>query len=282
MYLEKLFNEILLQLKEESIKYKKLKICKYSFEISKVCILSLATGLSFINIFAILSMILIPVIDTTKHTANVDQRLSNFDDIIGKKFNTITNNVFCLSHPKNALIIGKTNSGKTNILMNLIAQNSIYEKIYIYTNNLDDKYKWLKNKFKDDVFIYINEINFDKINKDYVNLIIFDDLVFSNKKISEFYCRSRKLNCSTIFIGHRYFKNIDRTLKNNIDYLIFTQLDKKELNMLYQDISLDISLKEFQDINTNLKRYDFILIDKYNKYKFMRIRKNLDQIYICK
>ena len=29
--------------------------------------------------------------------------------------------------------------------MNLIAQNSIYEKIYIYTNNLDEKYKWLKN-----------------------------------------------------------------------------------------------------------------------------------------
>ena len=54
MHLEKLFNEILLQLKEESIKYKKLKICKYSFEISKVAILSLATGLSFINIFPIL------------------------------------------------------------------------------------------------------------------------------------------------------------------------------------------------------------------------------------
>ena len=73
--LEKLFEEILLQLKEESIKYKKLKICKYSFEISKVAILSLATGLSFINIFAILSIILIPVIDTTKNTANIDQRI---------------------------------------------------------------------------------------------------------------------------------------------------------------------------------------------------------------
>ena len=74
--LEKLFNEILSQLKEESKKYKKLEICKYSFEISKVAILSLATGLSFINIFAILLIILIPVIDTTKHTANVDQRLN--------------------------------------------------------------------------------------------------------------------------------------------------------------------------------------------------------------
>ena len=106
--------------------------------------------------------------------------------------------------------------------------------------------------------------------------------MFSNKKISEFYCRSRKLNCSTIFIGHRYFKNVDKTLRNNIDYLIFTKLDKKELNMLYQDINLDILLKEFQDINTNLKRYEFILIDNYNEYKFMRIRKNLDQIYISK
>ena len=106
----------------------------------------------------------------------------NFDDIIGKKFKTITNNIFCLNHPTNCLIIGKTISGKTNVVMNLIAKNCIYEKINIYTNNLDDKYSWLKNKFKDDVFIYINEINFDKIDKRYVNLVIFDDLVFSNKK----------------------------------------------------------------------------------------------------
>ena len=60
------------------------------------------------------------------------------------------------------------------------------KKIYIYTNKVGDKYKWLKNIFKDDVFIYINEINFDKINKEYINLIIFDDLVFSNKKYLNF------------------------------------------------------------------------------------------------
>ena len=166
--------------------------------------------------------------------------------------------------------------------MNLIAKNCIYEKIYIYSNNIDDKYNWLQNKFKNDVFIYINEINFDKIDKRYVNLIIFDDLVFSNKKVSKFYCKSRKLNCPCIFIGHRYFKNIDRTLKNNIDYLIFTQLDKKELNMLYQDINLNISLKEFQNIYNDLKRYKFIIIDKYNENEFMRIPKKFDQIYIPK
>ena len=73
--LEKLFEEILSQLNIEKSKYKRLKICKYSFEISKIAILSLSTGLSFINIFAILSIILIPVIDTTKNTANIDQRI---------------------------------------------------------------------------------------------------------------------------------------------------------------------------------------------------------------
>ena len=91
----------------------------------------------------------------------------NFDDIIGKKFKTITNNIFCLNHPTNCLIIGKTNSGKSNIVMNLIAKNCIYEKIHIYTNNIDDKYDWLKNKFKNDVFIYLDEIDFDKIDKGY-------------------------------------------------------------------------------------------------------------------
>ena len=69
------FNDIKIQLNIEKSKYKKSKICKYSFEISKVAILSLATGLSFLNIFAILPIILIPVIDTTKNTANIDQRI---------------------------------------------------------------------------------------------------------------------------------------------------------------------------------------------------------------
>ena len=74
--LEKLFDDIKLQLNVEKSKYEKLKICKYTFEISKVAILSIATGLSFINIFAFMSIILLPVIDTGKNIANVDQRLT--------------------------------------------------------------------------------------------------------------------------------------------------------------------------------------------------------------
>ena len=73
--LEKFFNNINIQLKEEKLKYRKFKICKYSFEISKICILTLSTGLSFINIFAIISLIFIPIIDTIKNNSDVDHRL---------------------------------------------------------------------------------------------------------------------------------------------------------------------------------------------------------------
>ena len=52
--------------------------------------------------------------------------------------------------------------------------------------------------------------------------------------------------------------------------------------MLYQNINLNISLKEFQNINDTLQKYEFIIIDKYNDHEFMRIRKNFDPIYIPK
>ena len=52
--------------------------------------------------------------------------------------------------------------------------------------------------------------------------------------------------------------------------------------MLYHDINLNISLKELQNINNNLQRYEFIMIDKYNEHEFMKTRQNFDQIYIPK
>ena len=57
------------------MKYRKLKICKYSFEISKIVISSLSTRLSFSNAFAIISLIFIPIIDTVKNNSDVDHRL---------------------------------------------------------------------------------------------------------------------------------------------------------------------------------------------------------------
>ena len=127
--------------------------------------------------------------------------------------------------------------------------------------------------------IYINEVDFDKINKNKINLVVFDDLVFSDKKISTFFTQSRKINVSCVFIAHSFFK-VDKLLRDNLDYIIFTKLDKREITSLYNSISLDLTLKQFQEINNNLKRYDFIIIDKFNDVDFMKIRKNFNSVLI--
>ena len=49
--------------------------------------------------------------------------------------------------------------------------------------------------------------------------------------------------------------------------------------MMHNDISLHIDLDEFEKMNNNLEQYDFIIVDKYNKYDFMKLRKNIDKIY---
>ena len=104
-------------------------------------------------------------------------------------------------------------------------------------------------------------------------------MVFSNKKMSTFFTQSRKINTSCCSISHRYF-SLDRLLRNNLDYIIFFKLDKKEINLLYQDVSLDISLDDFQKIDNDLKPFENIIIDKKTEYNFFKLRKNLDEIYI--
>ena len=69
-------------------------------------------------------------------------------------------------------------------------------------------------------------------------------------------------------------------LRNNLDYIILTKLDKKEIKLIYNDISLHIDLNEFEKINSNLDKYDFIIIDNSNEHDFMKIRKNIDLIYM--
>ena len=98
-------------------------------------------------------------------------------------------------------------------------------------------------------------------------------------KIPTFFTQCRKLNTSCCFISHKYF-SLDRLLRNNLHYIIFFKLDKKEVNLLYQDVSLNISLNDFQKINNDLKFLKILLLIK-TEYDFFKIRKNLDEIYIA-
>ena len=128
-------------------------------------------------------------------------------------------------HPYRILIIGGSESGKTNSLFNLISQQPDIDKVYLYTKDpYEAKYKFLIIKWgsiglkhfndskacieysndMDDIYKNFEEHNLNKKRK---ILIVFDDMIadmFSIKKlnsiVTELFIADRKLNISFVFI----------------------------------------------------------------------------------
>ena len=61
----------------------------------------------------------------------------NFDKYIEKNDNIyISKNVFVSQHPSNTVILGSTGCSKTNLLLNILTLNPVYEKSILLQNNL--------------------------------------------------------------------------------------------------------------------------------------------------
>ena len=107
-------------------------------------------------------------------------------------------------HPYRILIIGGSDSGKTNTLINFINEQNNIDQIYLYARDLNEpKYKYLIKKREDVEIKHVNNPNafiecsntmdnvYENIN-DYnlirkrKKLIVFDDMIAdikSNKKL---------------------------------------------------------------------------------------------------
>ena len=190
--------------------------------------------------------------------------------------------------PYRKLIIGPSESGKTNYLSNSIGKdNNLVDKIYLYAKDLEEpKYQLLINKreqagvknlndltafteysnFMDDI---PDNIDFNKKRKRKV-LIVFDDMishVMSDKKaqqvLKELFISCRKLNISLCFLTQSYF-SVSKDLRLNCTYYIIFKLNsKRELQNIAINHSADIDYKDFVKIYRDCTRepYTFLTID---------------------
>ena len=130
----------------------------------------------------------------------------NYDDYVSQNRTEHNRNwQYIPDKPYRILIIGGSGSGKANVLLNLIENQSDIDKIYLYAKDPNEsKCQYLINKrevvrinhFNDpkafieysndmhDVYKNIDEYNPDKENK---ILIVFDDMIadmINNKKLN--------------------------------------------------------------------------------------------------
>ena len=164
------------------------------------------------------------------------------------------------------MIIGGSESGKTNALLNLMKEQGDTDKIYLYAKNLSKpKYGFLIKRRENAGIKHLNDLNafielsnsMDDVYKDIddYNPSMFDDMVadiMTNKKcqaiIKELFIRCKKLHISLVFITQFYFSVPKEVRLHSTHYLITKINNKRELQNIAINHSADIDHNDFMMI----------------------------------
>ena len=132
--------------------------------------------------------------------------------------------------------------------------------------------------------VYENIDNYNQ-NRRRKILIVFDDMIadiMANKKfqsiIKELFIRCRKLNISLVFITQSYFFVPKDVILNSTHYLIMKINNRKELQNIAINHSVDIGYQNFIRIYKKCSKepYKFLTIDTaLSSSNPLRLRKNL-------
>jgi hypothetical protein len=221
--------------------------------------------------------------------------VANFYDLLPKKYKKkvyFNPNKLTPQHTFRLCIVGPSNTGKTNILLNLIEDSKNFRKIYLYAKKLDEPlYQYLvehwtkkSNQLGIPLIEYSNDISKvvqpGDLDEGIQNLIVFDDMVTESNLsiVRELFIRGRKQNASIVFISQSYF-SIPTDVRINSDYFIFTRgIRGNELIQIAKDQASGISQGRFKEMYGIATRdgYNFFLVDNQSKEPFMRFRRNFD------
>ena len=201
------------------------------------------------------------------------------------------------------LIIGGSGSGKTNALLNLINNQLVIDKIYLYAKDPHEaKYQYLINKYEKEGLDHFNDpkafIEYSNDMQDvYKNIeeynlgkkckvsIVFDIVIadiINNKKlnpiVTELFIRRRERNISIAFITQSYFKVPKDVRLNYTHFFIMKISNKRELQQIALNHSSDIDFNNFIKIykNCTAEKYSFSVNDtNLPSDNLLRFKKNI-------
>ena len=222
----------------------------------------------------------------------------NLDDIVTNKKENKDKD-----WPFRILILGPSDSGKTNTLLHLINNFHPIDKIYLYAKDKDEKkYQFLINKrveagiknlndphafieYSNDINDVLDDINNYNKNRDKKVLIIFDDMIADIMRsekfkpiVRELFIRCRKLNISIVFITQSYFRALKDSRLNSTHYILMNIGNKKELKSIAEENSGHLDFKEFLKIYNYCTKepYSFMLVDTRPTAR-VTFKKNFDE-----
>ena len=178
--------------------------------------------------------------------------------------------------PFRSILIGSSGAGKTNLLLNIIAQfGNTFNHIYVYTKAEEPLYYYLESQIHSDLLTIKYDLDeckkFPDENYYGQSLCIFDDMVNESEKdqkcIAELFVRGRKLQggVSLLYLTQSYFK-VPKTIRLQTQYVFILKVSgMRDLTMILSEYSLNATTEQL----TNMYNYccnsrtfgNFMLID---------------------
>lgn len=172
------------------------------------------------------------------------------------------------------LILGPSNSGKTNVIISLLEDSNglRFENVYIYSNSLyQPKYVYLKNVLSSikGVGLYMFSSNDDVIPLEKVkknSIFVFDDVICEKQNnIRNYFCMGRHKGVDCFYLSQSYAHIPKHLIRDNANLLVLFKQDETNLKHIFNDfgISCDMSFTKFKAMCNRCwsEAYGFIVID---------------------
>ena len=190
---------------------------------------------------------------------------------------------FMPSNTFRMFICGPSGCGKTNTLMHMLHQLLYYDKIYLFSKNLQQpNYQELLKKFEpisEEAGYPVIETSSDEIpsldelNDDNQKIVVFDDFVCerNQKPLIECFIRSRHKNCSVIYLSQSYYLTPKDIRLNCSHFCIFDSPSANETSRMCGEVN--VSKKIF--LKATREPYSFAYIDKIKKTMKKNFNENI-------
>ena len=171
------------------------------------------------------------------------------------------------------LICGPSNSGKTNLLLNMIYKLLVFDKINLFSKNLHQyQYQGFLKEFAENINpkvgyevieAYNDEIiPLEELPVDKQKIVVFDDLLCEKNQnsIINYFINGRHRNCCVIYLSQTFYK-VPKDIRVNCSHLCIFRLDPKENKRIANEIGVDHNTLD----RATDEKYSFLYYDKPKK-----------------
>lgn len=188
------------------------------------------------------------------------------------------------------IMCGPSNSGKTNVMLNLLFNHNglHFENVYVFSKSLYQP----KYKFLEEVLTSLPEIGYypfsendqvphpNEVEKN--SVMIFDDVSCEKQgNVRNYFTMGRHNNVDTFLLCQTYSQVPKQLVRDNANLLVIFKQDETNLKHVYSDhVNTDMSYSKFRDMCAQVWKDSnrFLVIDKESDVNDGRYRQGFDSI----